>query len=676
MPLRPGTRCLSCNSHHQGSSESQQCKHCIRNPNGQLVPRPITPVPHSASDFPRPSGSSGGPSFPTGPGLTLSASTTTLDEFSDISTALHGGGLFDNLQCSDYSFSPNDLSSDGHLDFPLPTDDTWHASLTLPVVSVSRSPPESLSETRAVLADQLPMNNYSVQPVDALAMHPKRTVGRQSLGLSSHSSSAGAPYSSRSRSNHRTPNKPVGHLTSGQASLFQALFSLARPEDSNPVPNPTNSPPSNYESPDHFPYSNTPSQDEDEDEDENDNDGKAVEEIFCVAPRMDSNVQSNTLAFVLSSYARWFTLTMFNPLRVVHPAKHNIMRQFSNSDDDRMRVILVANAFAAIGRTTELNSRGVSIVSVLRTGLHEGLAQFNSRKPSPIRELDMQYASVALENILEVILIHFYCSSLPVILRLMQRAAPIFRRACSEPLDQLPNLPNILLAPELHKRYFAAIDVGLSVLAARPMFFRYDVTYPPGFLDQETPPHFGVEWMHGIPDRLVVLFARINALREDFGTSVDPQMVAEIEAQIEGAKMDIMSDDPSLKLRRLVVQECWRQSTFIYLYMALCGTNAQDPRVRQAVRKFMNLEKSISPSRHPDAFMFISMIVAGAAACKQSDRDKIRRRMLGTRECSITGIVGNDHVRVLIDLWTRMDKEGRVATWEDFRKSNERVIGV
>lgn len=158
----------------------------------------------------------------------------------------------------------------------------------------------------------------------------------------------------------------------------------------------------------------------------------------------------------------------------------------------------------------------------------------------------------------------------------MQAAAPVFRRACPEPPERLVNLHSILWNPELQRRYFAVIDIGLSITTNRPMLFRYDVTYPPEICDTLVNPkeseNTGMEWMYGIPDQFVVLFAWMNALREDFyGRNVDPELVRQVEERARNAKVgqNLCSPDtsPVLRIRRMVVQESWRQVVYIFLYM-------------------------------------------------------------------------------------------------------------
>lgn len=153
----------------------------------------------------------------------------------------------------------------------------------------------------------------------------------------------------------------------------------------------------------------------------------------------------------------------------------------------------------------------------------------------------------------------------------MRDVAPVFRRACPEPFSQLPNLPGILREPEIQRRHFAAVDVLLSVISARPMCFRYDVACPLDFFDHELPAEYGLEWLHGIPDRFIVLLAWINGLMEDFlsGVAIDPECAAMLEEQLRsGSDMcGFARLDPVLRVERIVLREYWRQAVLIYLYM-------------------------------------------------------------------------------------------------------------
>jgi hypothetical protein len=152
----------------------------------------------------------------------------------------------------------------------------------------------------------------------------------------------------------------------------------------------------------------------------------------------------------------------------------------------------------------------------------------------------------------------------------MELLVPVFRRACPDPEGRQVNLPSILVHVSVGLGYYTMIDVLLSAAINRPMNFRYDTTTLP---EVEEPifnltKGLGVRWAYGVPDKLVILLARMNGLLEDFGSNVDPLTIKQLEMEIEAIEAFVVpSADHNLDVGILAVQECWRQAAYIYLYM-------------------------------------------------------------------------------------------------------------
>jgi hypothetical protein len=152
---------------------------------------------------------------------------------------------------------------------------------------------------------------------------------------------------------------------------------------------------------------------------------------------------------------------------------------------------------------------------------------------------------------------------------LIRDAAPVFRRACPEPLAAPISLPAKLVHPEYSLRHFPAMDILLSVGTCRTMIFRYDISYTSelceGVLDID---NIGLQWMHGIPDQFILMLARMNMLRDDYGSNIDHSVIHDLETEIRDFRPILgASMDPLLTVARLAVQESWRQAMYIYLYM-------------------------------------------------------------------------------------------------------------
>ncbi|CAE6467311.1 unnamed protein product [Rhizoctonia solani] len=224
------------------------------------------------------------------------------------------------------------------------------------------------------------------------------------------------------------------------------------------------------------------------------------------------------------------------------------------------------------------------------------------------------------------------------------------------------------------------MDIMNSVVTGMPTHFPYEVPFSLDLCKQiyelQDNYAYGLQWLHGSPDQFILLLAWIISLSETPGASNNAGLITWIETNLPQIKIaTIRSGDPVLRLGRMVVQECWRFSVLIYLYMFLCKANAYDPRVIRAQKGFMRLVRGVKPARHPDAYLLTPMVIAGVATIEEQDRDTVRQRILKVREFTVRGTVGNNVMLKLEDIWTRTREEGRPAVWSDLRMACFRVSG-
>ncbi|CEL52900.1 hypothetical protein RSOLAG1IB_05968 [Rhizoctonia solani AG-1 IB] len=414
-----------------------------------------------------------------------------------------------------------------------------------------------------------------------------------------------------------------------------------------------------------------------EEEEESEDDPEGTKQAMCTVPVLDPNTKDNTLPFILECYARWINLVIFEPNKAINPMKDAIIVQFMRSPDERPKMILLANVVGSLGRSLRQDPNVSHWVNYLRFEAYDNINKFLSDPPVSEREMDKKNALAALDLMMEVILIQRYSNSMLTIVKLMEAAAPIFRRACPEPMDQYPNLPNAVMSPSINIRHFATTDIIVSITTGRPLFFRYDCSYSPEMFELIRDGRYGMQWLHGIADEHVVILAHINVLFEEFGTNVSPEHIAEIEAQIrEVSTYTERSADPVSTVWRYTVRECWKLTMHIYLYMVLCGASTVHPEVLPRVRSFTRLLDAVTPGRNPDSFLYIPMIIVGASTYRPQDRAVIQRRMFGLQECVNPGSCGYDAMNMLIDVWRRTEAENRPAVWYDLRMAAYRVTGI
>ncbi|CEL54436.1 hypothetical protein RSOLAG1IB_11683 [Rhizoctonia solani AG-1 IB] len=413
---------------------------------------------------------------------------------------------------------------------------------------------------------------------------------------------------------------------------------------------------------------------------DDENDPEGVGEVLCQVPvRLDPIVDSNSLAFVLQSYARWMPLVVFDPLIIASATQEGIIRRFLDCPGSRSRLLLVSNVMRRLAKSWNLDEGGKMTLSSLRDQVWQNVINYRSKELPPT-ENERKRANAALDQLIELVVIHLYSSPLVSTIRLLQSAAAVFLSAC--PAPHLPNMLELLLEADMNVRLFAGVDVVISITTGRPLLCRYDVPWSLEICDRfiQKREDQGLRWLGGIPDQFILLFGFMSNIRENAiatKTEVDTTIIQQIEEDIKNAIIaPCDSRDPSLGIGRMVVQECWREVVFIFLYMAVCGLDAFDQRVERAQRRFMKLMKGIKPGRHPDAFLVIPTILVGVATTRSSHRQTITSRIFSRPEFSTPNTAVNDYLRILEDIWARTQVEGRAARWEDLREACRRVTGV
>ncbi|KAG8690593.1 hypothetical protein FRC11_010534 [Ceratobasidium sp. 423] len=489
-------------------------------------------------------------------------------------------------------------------------------------------------------------------------------------------------------------------MTSNQASLLNALFSLGETnshtstgfppyiEPDYYVPHASGSNPNtssrsgshdlasnSYSTPSHLVSTfKTPNEFE---EDERDIEG--VQRILCPLG-IDQNVESNTLPFILQSYAQWISLTAFDPLKIVHQAKEMLVYQFEESPVSRSRILLIARLMRMLSKSWTLGEAGKRVLGLLRGEVWRNVTTYRLRK-WPTDEEERERASAALDNTLELISLQLAVAPLSSTLQLLQSTAPVFLAAC--PVPHPPHLSAILLEAGINLRHFATMDVASSVVTGAPLFCRYHVPWSLDLCDEITKKREdqGLQWLLGIPDQSILLFGYLNGLKEDAdaaGRAVDPGTIEQVEDDLKNIPILVCeSRDPALAIRRMVVQECWREAMSIYLYM-------------KAQKGFMRLVNGVKPGRNPDGFLIIPTMIrsdhrsllltlinqAGVATIEPSHRQTISSRISAMPECALPNTAGNDSLRMIQDIWARTESEGRPAVWEDLREACRRVTGI
>ncbi|KAG9124244.1 hypothetical protein FRC07_012286 [Ceratobasidium sp. 392] len=127
----------------------------------------------------------------------------------------------------------------------------------------------------------------------------------------------------------------------GEVDLFQPFFSLG---DSQTETSASSSATSQASPSCHTSAWLSPALEGDDSSATSDEDSDTEGVISSLGPTLtlDRNVSSNALPFVISSYLRWITRTVFEPLKIARQARDKVIRRFTQSDESRCGTTLVA----------------------------------------------------------------------------------------------------------------------------------------------------------------------------------------------------------------------------------------------------------------------------------------------------------------------------------------------
>ncbi|KAB5591705.1 hypothetical protein CTheo_4869 [Ceratobasidium theobromae] len=209
-----------------------------------------------------------------------------------------------------------------------------------------------------------------------------------------------------------------------------------------------------------------------------------------------------------------------------------------------------------------------------------------------------------LGNSLEVSLLKSTLSHSSNTYRLLQHATPTFLQIVfSDPTlrsspqgPKLVSIPRLLTSPRYELAHFALMDAFCAMVFGVPQLVEYSMD----FELFHTEPHY-IEWVFGCPTKLLILLARINTHR-DWGSQFGWE---DIESRLISWQTQpgmVSREMESWKLVAWVaVQESWRQTLLIYLYLAVCGTSSDDARVQTAARQVFQLMGTIRRQDPPFA---------------------------------------------------------------------------
>ncbi|KAG9092961.1 hypothetical protein FS749_015296 [Ceratobasidium sp. UAMH 11750] len=380
--------------------------------------------------------------------------------------------------------------------------------------------------------------------------------------------------------------------------------------------------------------------------------------------------------FILSQYDQIIKLAYFRPLsqQVAHIRK-SLTQRIQASRTTRLLMFLGCKVFESLleGTTAEkfplyaswLNRFDQQLLSI--PGWTLSPAEYQSH----------------LVGTLEVAFLKFRLSNNTNVYRLLRESAPAFLQiALAETTWRWTSLnptsvslAHLLASSRYELSHFALLDSLCSMVYVLPHVIDYDTSVPPFGEDVNH-----VEWVHGCPAEFQLILVDINnySHQRREGHDLDWQLT---EQRLKSWKPEVQTSEEGESLRavaRLAVQESWRHTLLIYLYMAVCGVTNDDDRVQASVRQIFQLTSTVNPPKTSviNIHLLVQFLFAGICARSEKQRAIARRRLGEVFHERLWVIRGSDFVPVLDHLWHGAAANGRPIRWSDYAFSRQVILPI
>ncbi|KAG8689230.1 hypothetical protein FRC11_003644 [Ceratobasidium sp. 423] len=303
------------------------------------------------------------------------------------------------------------------------------------------------------------------------------------------------------------------------------------------------------------------------DDEPQDEDSENIEAVLLNGLVPDCQVESNAIPYIVHCFASTVIRFTFEPTRIIPALQGYISHAHSFGYETRQNLLLISNILLAVSKSTDYDLTDfTTLQNQMVRRVVDARAQAELTRDSALVAMEHNHERQFISTLWRV-------GSLANVMSIMDLYAPVFRRACPEPGDELVNLPRRLTIPGMNLKYYVILDVLQSFITHRPMFFRYDLEYlspeEEALVKSDYGP--GLRWLYGVPDQLMITLARMNTLFEVHGNRVDPATVLGLEGEIEDCALVVDTSpgiDPTLNIGRATVQQSWKMAATIYLYMA------------------------------------------------------------------------------------------------------------
>ncbi|KAF8714689.1 hypothetical protein RHS03_00150, partial [Rhizoctonia solani] len=261
----------------------------------------------------------------------------------------------------------------------------------------------------------------------------------------------------------------------------------------------------------------------------------------------------------------------------------------------------------------------------------------------------------------------------------LRKIAPIFLKVIySNPalwpaesdLTRIP-LSSLLTSASQELTYFALVDCVYAMVSGLPQQVEYDTRIYSSLSFSSSD-----NLAHGVPPELLLVLADINSCRDK---SPHARRWEHIEHQLltwQSRHGEYAFAESWMTVAWYAVQESWRLALLIYLYLAVCGASSDEARIQSRAKQILQVAGTVKKRGTSDADISFSnqYLMVGICARNESDREKIRKKLVSISETKLWMMQIFSYVPILDDLWNGAAFGGRPVKWSDYIRSKETVL--
>ncbi|KAG8701403.1 hypothetical protein FRC08_004096 [Ceratobasidium sp. 394] len=303
------------------------------------------------------------------------------------------------------------------------------------------------------------------------------------------------------------------------------------------------------------------------------------------------NEIGQVITYVLSQFERLVGLSFFEPVRQQFTQfRASIGRRLLRSGASLWVKYLTCKIFESTWDGTSQRKAGLYNRSLQTIELRIQMTSDQSLTPAE------SYNRLA--GALEIVFVKLMFARGTSTYQLLRNMAPTFLQLVFAEPTLWPDptnfsslsLAHVLNSTNYELSRFTLLDALHSMAFGLPQVIEYDTSIPPL--------HKGVwpsEWVHGCPIELQFALVEINKhCNARIRVAPEPDW-RPIEHRIKYWRpfaQHLPCSDSWKTIATLAVQESWRHTLLVYLYMGLCNASSDDDRVQASVRQIFQLREA------------------------------------------------------------------------------------